>query len=161
MRKLYKFLLGLGILFPVSAQIHAWEPSPWDIQVSPRPAFYPQDAKKKVSVSYGKLSKVTVYTKPLCVPCDELKDYLKNKNIKFEETNSLLTLSGAAGIVLSSERPPITTLDYSDGTTRRIVGFDEALLDSLLGEYRGDSFSLDEPKNNSINSRANDSFDLR
>lgn len=161
MRKLYKYLLVSGIFFPVNAQIQAWEPSPWDIQVSPRPAFYPNDSKKRVSVSYGKLSKVTVYTKPLCAACDELKDYLKDKDIKFEEQNSLLSFSGAAGIILSTERPPITILDYSDGTTRRIVGFDQALLDGLLGEYRGDSFAIDEPRSNSKNTRPDDSFDLR
>lgn len=161
MKQLYKILLVVGIFFPVSSHIKAWEPSPWDIEVAPRPAFYPQNDRKRVSISFGKLSKVTIYTKPLCVACDQLKDYLKARNIKFEEANSLLSLSGAAGIILSSERPPITILDYSDGTTRRIVGFDEEILDGLLGEHRGDSFALDEPQNGSKSPPSKDSFDLR
>ena len=118
----------------------------------------------------AKISKVTVYTKPFCGECDQAKEYLNAKGVKFEEVDSLLTLTGVMSITLSSERPPIAIIDYNDGTRRRVSGFDKDIYDTVLGAYRSGSavsdFDISGGKPDVIDSSRDsnqtaDSFDFR
>ncbi len=154
-------LAGLGS----PAVSNSLDPSPWDIQVTPRPSFYPEKNSREVSVHYTKISKVSLYTKPFCSECDNAKNYLKDKGVVFEEVDSLLTLTGVMSITLSSERPPIAIIDYDDGTRRRVSGFDKAIYDTVLGSYRsgGATSDFDISGSNREHSRpiGDTSFDIR
>jgi hypothetical protein len=162
---IYKNLLVL-LITACCSDLCLAQNSAWDIQVSPEPSFYPSKRdKREVSVHYSKISKVSIFVKPFCTECEEAVGYLKDKRVPFEEVNSLVTLTGIASLTLSSERPPITIIDYSDGSRRRIIGFDRAIFDTVLGEYRSnqDSFAIgsDFDTTDSVSGNNSDSFDLR
>jgi hypothetical protein len=161
----YKNLLLL-LLIISNADVSIAQNSAWDIQVSPKPSFFPNNrSRREVSVHYSKVSKVSIFVKPFCTECEEAIGYFRERTIPYEQVDSLVTLTGIASLTLSSERPPITIIDYSDGTRRRIVGFDKAIFDTVLGEYRSnqDSFAMgsDFDTNNKGSQNASDSFDLR
>ena len=74
------------------------------------------------------MSKVTVYTSNTCPYCTMAKDYLKDKEVAFEEKNvqtdkearQELMAMGYTGV-------PVICVD-----NEQIVGFDKARLDELL-----------------------------
>ncbi|MGO1580651.1 MAG: glutaredoxin family protein [Peptoniphilaceae bacterium] len=74
------------------------------------------------------MSKVVVYTSSTCPYCTMAKDYLKERNVEFEEKNvqtdsqarSELMAKGYTGV-------PVISIDNEE-----IVGFDKSKLDELL-----------------------------
>jgi len=144
------------------------ELAPWEtVVVVPKSQKTPTRSKD-VKVEYSKIEKVTVYIKSFCSDCNKVTDFLKDRGVKFEKQYGLLTLSGVPGIVLSREKPPITIIEYTDGTKRKLVGFDAAVLNTFFTGASGDaSFPKDDFSISDFDLRGTkenkpqDSFDLR
>lgn len=79
---------------------------------------------------------VTIYSTTTCPYCDQLKDYLKQKNIGFAEklidqdekarTEMEQTSGGFLGV-------PFIHIRKDDGSSESILGFDKGKLASILG----------------------------
>ena len=74
------------------------------------------------------MSKVTVYTSNTCPYCTMAKDYLKDKEVAFEEKN-VQTDKEARQELMSMGYTGVPVICVDD---EQIVGFDKARLDELL-----------------------------
>lgn len=79
--------------------------------------------------------KITVYTTATCGYCKMLKSWLKEKNVEFTEyrvdqnpfaAQNMVQLSGQMGV-------PFSTVEKDDGTVEKILGFDRARFEQILG----------------------------
>ncbi len=77
------------------------------------------------------MAKVTVYSTPTCPYCIRLKQYLKEKNIQFEDIDVSSDQQKAEEMVKKSGQMGVPTLDI-DGSV--IVGFDRDAIHRALGE---------------------------
>jgi len=73
--------------------------------------------------------KVTVYSTPTCPYCKRAKDYLSRKGIAYTEINVAESREAAQEMIRKSGQMgvPVITVDE-----QVVVGFNQALLDSLL-----------------------------
>ncbi len=76
------------------------------------------------------MSKVTIYTTETCGFCHMAKQYLKEKNIAFEEKNVAEDMAAAEEAVAKSGQMGVPVLDI-DGEI--VIGFDRPRIQSLLG----------------------------
>lgn len=76
------------------------------------------------------MSKILVYTAPGCPYCNQLKEFLKERKIGFEEINlgqkpdqaqALVKKTGQMGV-------PVTIIEAEGGEEKIIVGFDQVEL---------------------------------
>ncbi|WP_062572299.1 MULTISPECIES: glutaredoxin family protein [Peptoniphilus] len=74
------------------------------------------------------MSKVTVYTSNTCPYCTMAKDYLKDKEVAFEEKN-VQTDKEARQELMAMGYTGVPVICVDD---QQIVGFDKARLDELL-----------------------------
>lgn len=74
------------------------------------------------------MSKVTVYTSNTCPYCTMAKDYLKEKEVAFEEKN-VQTDKEARQELMAMGYTGVPVICVDD---EQIVGFDKARLDELL-----------------------------
>lgn len=81
------------------------------------------------------MSKITIYSTATCGYCRMLKSYLQSKSIAYEEKHAdqdqklaeeLYEKSGQLGV-------PFTIIENDDGTEQKILGFDRATIDHVLG----------------------------
>jgi glutaredoxin-like YruB-family protein len=72
---------------------------------------------------------VTIYTTPTCSWCQATKDYLRSREIEFEEVDVSADMSRAMEMVEKSGQQGVPVLDI-DGEI--IVGFDRPRIDALL-----------------------------
>lgn len=81
------------------------------------------------------MQKITIYSTATCGFCKMLKSYLQSKNIAYEEKHAdldkklaeeLFEKSGQLGV-------PFTIVENEDGTEEKILGFDRARIDQVLG----------------------------
>jgi glutaredoxin 3 len=81
------------------------------------------------------MAKVTVYSTKTCPYCTMLKDYLKQKDIKYEDV--LLDDQPQRAVellhVCNSMGVPCTHIIKDDGSEERILGFDQERIDQALG----------------------------
>jgi glutaredoxin 3 len=81
------------------------------------------------------MPKVTVYSTTTCPYCHMLKEYLKSKNIAFEDV--VLDYEPGRAVesvhLCESMGVPCTHIVKDDGTDIRILGFDQAKIDEALG----------------------------
>jgi len=75
------------------------------------------------------MAKVTVYTTKTCPWCVKVKEFLKSKNIKFEDINVGLDQKAAEEMVEKSGQMGVPVTDI-DGTV--IVGYDKAAIEKAL-----------------------------
>jgi len=73
--------------------------------------------------------KVTVYSTPTCPWCDRVKDWLKEKKVKFEVKDVSEDQEAAMEMVAKSKQMGVPVIDV-DGQI--VVGFDQARLKMLL-----------------------------
>mgnify|MGYP000340490489 CR=1 FL=1 len=174
--KLHILLVLLSFL-PISLMGEPYDPPPWEsVEVIPKPPpKHKKSRSNEVTVEYSRIQKITVYVKSFCSDCDKVIALLNEKGVKYDKQYSFLTLTGIPGVILSNERPPIVIVEYTDGTRRKIVGFDESILNAIFEPSetsRSDDFSLSDfdLRGTNTNSRTNsgtdknpkeDSFDLR
>lgn len=80
------------------------------------------------------MPKIKIYSTTTCPYCILEKDYLKSKNIEFEDilidqnpeqAQTAFDTCGSMGV-------PCTHIIKDDGTDERILGFDKARLDKAL-----------------------------
>lgn len=74
---------------------------------------------------------VKVYSTPTCPWCKKAKDYLKSKNIEFEDINVAEDDKAREEMIEKSGQMGVPVLDVN-GTI--IVGFDQEKLDSELAK---------------------------
>ena len=75
------------------------------------------------------MKKVTIYTSNTCPHCKAAKNYLKEKNIDFEEKNVDEDRSAIDYLVEKGHRGvPVINIDGED-----IVGFNKEIVDEKLG----------------------------
>ena len=81
------------------------------------------------------MAKVKVYSTTTCPYCKMLKDYLKQKNVEYEEVvldekpdqmQDSFDTCGSMGV-------PCTHIVKDDGTEINILGFDKQKVDEALG----------------------------
>ena len=72
---------------------------------------------------------VKVYSTPTCPWCTIAKQYLKSKNISYDDLDVSIDRSAAAEMVQKSGQRGVPVLDI-DGQI--IVGFDQKVIDKLL-----------------------------
>ncbi len=73
---------------------------------------------------------VTVYTTPTCSWCKVLKDYLRTREVTFEEIDVSSDMTRARELVEKTGQygVPVTDIDGE-----MVIGFDRTRIDSLLG----------------------------
>lgn len=76
------------------------------------------------------MKKVTVYTSSTCPYCSMTKDYLKQKNIEFEEKN-VQTDAEARNDLMAKGHTGVPVIMIGE---EEVVGFDRARIDQLLAE---------------------------
>ena len=76
------------------------------------------------------MTKVTVYSTPTCPHCVHAKEFLKEKNVDFEDIDVSADREKAKEMVEKSGQMGVPVIDV-DG--KIIVGFDQARLQELLG----------------------------
>lgn len=77
------------------------------------------------------MADITVYTTPTCAFCHATKQYLKSKNIAFNEVDLSHEPNAAQILIDKSGQLGVPVIDVS-GTV--VVGFDRSRLDILLRE---------------------------
>lgn len=81
------------------------------------------------------MPEIKVYSTKTCVYCKQLKDYLKSKNIKFEEIlldeqeDKIAEFMDTCG----SMAVPCTHIKLDNGEEVKIIGFDQPKLSKILG----------------------------
>lgn len=73
--------------------------------------------------------KVTVYSTPMCPWCDRVKDWLKEKKVKFEVKDVSEDQEATMEMVAKSKQMGVPVIDV-DGQI--VVGFDQDKLKKLL-----------------------------
>ena len=80
------------------------------------------------------IKKITVYSTRTCSYCVMLKSWLQSKNVPFTEysvdynriaAEHMVRLSGQMGV-------PFTTVEFTDRTVKKVLGFDRQQLEPLL-----------------------------
>lgn len=71
---------------------------------------------------------VSLYTTPTCSYCKMVKDYLRERGVKFREYNIASDQRKAEEMMHKSRQAGVPVLDYNG---KIIVGFDKARLDRL------------------------------
>lgn len=78
---------------------------------------------------------VKIFSTTTCPYCKMVKDYLKSKNVSFEEKlvdsdeKAREEMAQVSGGFLGV---PFTVISKDDGTSETVLGFDKGKLDSLL-----------------------------
>jgi len=72
---------------------------------------------------------ITIYSTPTCSWCQAAKDYLRARDIEFEDVDVSADMSRAMEMVEKSGQQGVPVIDI-DGEI--IVGFDRPQIDSLL-----------------------------
>ena len=81
------------------------------------------------------MPKIKIFSTTTCVYCRALKDYLKSKNVAYEEVlldqqpeaiQTSIDTCGSMGV-------PCTHITLDDGTEERILGFDKERFNKFLG----------------------------
>ncbi len=72
---------------------------------------------------------ITIYSTPTCSWCQAAKDYLRSREIEFEDVDVSADMNRAMEMVEKSGQQGVPVIDI-DG--EMIVGFDKPRIDSLL-----------------------------
>ena len=72
---------------------------------------------------------VTIYTSPTCSWCEAVKDYLRARDIDFEEVDVSVDTDRAQELVERSGQYGVPVVDIDD---ELVVGFDRSRIDVLL-----------------------------
>ena len=80
------------------------------------------------------MANVTIYTTTTCKYCGPVKDFLKSKNIPYEEVlldqhperiQESVDISGSRGV-------PVTKITKDDGSASAVLGWDQPALEQAL-----------------------------
>lgn len=73
---------------------------------------------------------IKVYSTPTCPWCKRVKDYLKQNNVKYEDSDVSTNRAAAEEMIKKSGQMGVPVIDI-DGEI--VVGFDKPALDKKLG----------------------------
>lgn len=76
------------------------------------------------------MTEVTVYSTPTCPWCTRVKDYLKQKNVKFQDKNVALDMAARHEMVDKSGQLGVPVIEINGSI---IVGFNQPAIDKALG----------------------------
>ncbi len=79
------------------------------------------------------MEKIRIFSQPTCPACNELKEYLKNKSIEFED-NNIIDDQKALEEMLHVHKVRVTPLLLIGKD--RMIGFDPDELEKLLAYYK-------------------------
>ncbi len=79
------------------------------------------------------MEKIRIFSQPTCPACNELKEYLKNKGVEFEDYN-ILEDNKALEEMLHVHKVRVTPLLIIGND--RMIGFNPDELESLLAKYK-------------------------
>lgn len=81
------------------------------------------------------MPKITIYSTKTCPYCNMLKNYLKSKDVTFEEVllDEQPERSVEAIHICNSMGVPCTHIVKDDGNEEHILGFDKTRFDTVLG----------------------------
>jgi glutaredoxin-like YruB-family protein len=76
------------------------------------------------------LVRVKLYTMPTCPYCDQVKEFLREHNIEFEEVDVQADEAAAKEMIQKSGQAAVPVIDIEG---KIIVGFDREKLSKVLG----------------------------
>ncbi len=78
--------------------------------------------------------KITIYSTRTCPYCNMLKSWLDKKEISYTNYNvDLNPMAAQAMVALSGQMGvPFSTIEYEDGRTEKILGFDRLRFEAAL-----------------------------
>ncbi len=76
---------------------------------------------------------IQVFSTPTCPWCHKVKDFLKEKGVKFEDHNVAADLEKRKEMMDKSGQLGVPVLEI-DGTI--VIGFDQEKIEHLLGEHK-------------------------
>lgn len=81
------------------------------------------------------MPKIKIYSTKTCVYCNMLKNYLKSKNVAYEEVllDEHPEKAAEAIHICNSMGVPCTHIMFDDGREERILGFDKPRFNQVLG----------------------------
>jgi glutaredoxin 3 len=81
------------------------------------------------------VSKIRLYTTATCAYCRAEKAWLMAHNLEFEEIHADLDPNAAQELYQQSGQlgVPFTVISKDDGSTEKVLGFDQARLSHALG----------------------------
>lgn len=110
----------------------------------------PQNSRQQETrIEYNSIKHIILYTEGFCSECQKVADFFKKNQVKFETRRYVPVVSAGLGRLLTGEKPPVTLIYYSNGTSRRIQGADLKILGNLVeapistqGEYDNSGFDV-------------------
>ena len=81
------------------------------------------------------MSKITVYSAPKCPWCHALKDFLKEKNIEFEEIDISKDQAKVQEMIEKSGQMGVPQIEING---KMIVGFDKEAIEKELENLKSD-----------------------
>ena len=81
------------------------------------------------------MSKITVYSAPMCPWCNVLKDFLKEKNVEFDEIDVSKDQEKAKEMIEKSGQMGVPQIEING---RIIVGFDKEAIEKELENLKSD-----------------------
>ena len=79
------------------------------------------------------MDRIRIYSQPTCPACKQLKDYLKSKDVEFDDLD-VTADSAAMEELVRVHKVRVTPLTVAG--ERKVVGFDPVAIDKLLTEAR-------------------------
>lgn len=79
------------------------------------------------------MDKIRIFSQPTCPACNELKEYLKSKDVEFEDYN-ILADDKALEEMLHVHKVRVTPLTVIGD--RKIIGFDIEKIDEALADNK-------------------------
>lgn len=77
------------------------------------------------------MAKARVFSQPTCPACNDMKDYLKNKGVEFEDMD-ITTSKEAMNELIKVHKVRVTPLLVVGD--KKLIGFDPVAIDKLLAE---------------------------
>jgi len=123
--------------------------APWErVEVVPgKQAARAALSSKEVTVEFNNITRVIVYVTGFCTECDKVMNYLRDHKVAFTE-QYVLNGAGALWGLLSGTETPTTKFIYRDGSSRKVIGFDEEILKTIIqggsNAAKDDSFEISD-----------------
>ncbi len=139
----------LGGRLPITQSFAESVEAPWERVEVVRRAEESSDRGFNSTINVNSISNITVYVTSFCDDCDKVTRFLKQHDLIFDEKFIVPKSTILGGLLNHEPEAPITRITYSDGSSRRITGFDRELLGVLIKKDEAelpadDSFEISE-----------------
>jgi len=81
------------------------------------------------------MKKVKVYTTPTCMYCKMVKDFFDDKGVEYSEVDLSVDVAAREEVVKKTNQMGVPVIEIAEEgkDPEYVIGFDQALLSSLLG----------------------------